>query len=240
MGYRKFQAFHCRRLAAQKRHLAALGFALTLLPTVFAERWRWRQSWQSRHRYLNSAGLPMALRLPESEIAIGYSPSQPLRDRQILDVTLASLPTLLRFEDNNSMGNSIESRLPFVDYRVMECGIALPDALKLRGGYGKWIVRRAMAGRIPESIRMARYKKGFDVQEHRWIDGGLGKLMRRMLHDRVATIREWLMPDAAIDAVFSNDHLKTRPNAFAEATTLIWLGNAVNHIVEQSSQVQPL
>ena len=72
------------------------------------------------------------------------------------------------------MGNSIESRLPFLDYRIMECGIALPEAMKLRGGHGKWIVRRAMAGKIPESIRTARYKKGFDVQQDRWIDGGLG------------------------------------------------------------------
>ena len=144
------------------------------------------------------------LQLPDNEMTIGYSPAESLRSRQILDVTLASLPTLLRYEDGNSMGNSIESRLPFVDYRVMECGIALPAAMKLRGGYGKWIVRRAMAGKLPDAVRMARYKKGFDVRQDGWIDAGLGEFMRGMLHERSARIRPWLVPGAKIDEVFSN------------------------------------
>ncbi len=158
-------------------------------------------------------------------MAIGYSPSGILRDRQILDITQTSLPTLLRYEDSNSMGNSIESRLPFLDYRLMEFGVALPEALKLRNGYGKWIVRRMMDRIIPESIRLARYKKGFDVQESRWIDGGLGEHIRGMLHDRETQIGRWIAPDADIEELFCNRELSLRPGTFAEATTLIWLAN---------------
>jgi asparagine synthase (glutamine-hydrolysing) len=226
MGYRKFQVFRFRQLAFQRRYLTILGYFLSLVPTVFGERMHWWDTWRERGRYLNRSGLTTVLRLPDSELEIGHFPSTPLRNRQILDVTLASLPTLLRYEDSNSMGNSVESRLPFMDYRVIECGLALPDTLKLRHGHGKWIIRRAMAGKIPESIRVARLKKGFDIQRGKWIDGGLGDLMRTMLHDRSALVQQWLVPDADIDVAYNNENLKIRAGAFTEATTLIWLADA--------------
>jgi len=234
MGYRKFQAFHLSRLAARKRYVEALTFALSLLPAFFGERWRWWDSWTARARYLNRSGMGTVLRLPNSTMTLGYSPSEPLRARQILDVTRASLPTLLRYEDGNSMGNSIESRLPFLDYRVMEFGMALPVAMKLRGAYGKWIVRKAVAGAIPEAIRTARYKKGFDVEERRWIDEGLGQSIRGMLHEQWGRIREWLSPGVSVDDVFSNEHFQARPSAFAEATTLLWLAQVTNHTAHRS------
>jgi asparagine synthase (glutamine-hydrolysing) len=224
MGYRKFQVFWLGQLMAQKRYLEALGFTLWLLPTFFAERWRWWQSWSMRHRYLAYSGMPTVLdKLSNASMTIGYSPSRPLWERQILDVTLASLPTLLRYEDSNSMGNSVESRLPFMDYRVVECGVALPEALKLRRGYGKWIVRRAMAEKVPKAICEARFKKGFTVQENCWIDSGLGGFIRQLLHDRFDQIQPWLGPRWKIDACFSNKQLILRPCAFVEATTLLWL-----------------
>lgn len=226
MGYRKFQAFRFRQLAAQRHYVKALGYALSLLPVFFAERWRWWDSWKARNRYMKRSGLTTVLRLPYTEMDLGYAPSEPLRNRQVLDIVSASLPTLLRYEDGNSMGNSIESRLPFLDYRIMEYGIALPESMKLRGGHGKWIVRQAVAGKIPEAIRTARYKKGFNVQQNHWIDGGLGELLRAMLHERSRQISDWIVADANIDEVFSNEQLKSRPSAFAEATTLIWLAGA--------------
>src|SRR5207244_9636112 len=77
---------------------------------------------------------------------------EPLWKAQTRDVMHASLPLLLRYEDRNSMAHSIESRLPFMDYRVVEMGIALPAALKLRNGFGKWTIREAMKGQVPEAI----------------------------------------------------------------------------------------
>ena len=228
MGYRKFQLFNFRKLVERKQYFKALLFAQSLVPMFFAERWRWVDSWNNRNRYMKRSGLTTGLRLPEAEMGIGYSPAETLRSRQICDVAMASLPTLLRYEDSNSMGNSIESRLPFLDYRVMEFGIALPEALKMRGGHGKWIVRRAMKGSVPDSIRIARYKKGFDVQQNRWIDGGLGGHIRRMLHERTAQVAEWVSPGFNLEFDFSNEQLKSRPAAFAEATSLIWLANTLN------------
>ena len=226
MGYHKFQVFRFRRLLTQRSYLEALWFALTLLPTVAAERELWVDTWNHRNRYLRRSGLGTVLRLPGTELAIGYSPADDLRRRQMLDVTLASLPTLLRYEDSNSMGNSIESRLPFLDYRVIELGVALPEALKLRTGRGKWIVRRAMADRLPATIRNARYKRGFDTQQNRWIDEGLGDHIRTLLRSHQDRLDDCLAPGSRIDEVFSNEQLKRRPSAFAEATTLLWIADS--------------
>ncbi len=229
LGYFKFQYFQFRKLLAQRHYLAALGFGLNLLPTFFAERWRWLESWKTRYRYLREQGMTTVLRLPQRHMEIGYSTTDDLRNRQIQDVTMASLPTLLRYEDSNSMGNSIESRLPFLDYRAMELGIALPASLKLRGGYGKWIIRRAMVNEIPNTIRNARYKRAFDVKENYWIDKGLGDCIRKMLHERSQQVSDWLPPGAEIDKVFSNEQLKNRSCAIAESASLLWLASVTNH-----------
>ena len=139
------------------------------------------------------------------------------------------------------MGNSIESRLPFLDYRVMEMGVALPEELKLRRGRGKWIVREAMKGRLPESIRNPRFKRGFDVQQRRWIDEGLGDHIRGLLKNSRDVAAEYLAPAATIDEAFSNDRLNSEPTAFAEATTLLWmakLGKA-RPLVESALRLDP-
>lgn len=225
MGYRKFQWFYFRRLIEERQYRRAVLFMLSLIPTVLAEKNRWLDSWKNRHIYLNKEGRDSLLVLPEMEMTMGYDASRRLFERQILDIEVAGLPTLLRYEDSNSMGNSVESRLPFMDYRLVEYGIALPETLKLQKGYGKWVIRNNVQGMIPESIRKARFKKGFDIQQERWIEDGLGAQIRSMLHGQLKQIRPWIRRDCDIDRDFSDWHLKKNPVRFAESTTLLWLAS---------------
>ena len=85
-------------------------------------------------------------------------------------VTRHSLPHLLRYEDRNSMAFSIEARVPFVDYRVMEYAFTRGTRLRLRAGWTKWLLRRAMVGTVPDEIVWRRDKVGFDTPERRWMD----------------------------------------------------------------------
>jgi asparagine synthase (glutamine-hydrolysing) len=225
MGYRKFQWFHARSLMDKKQYLQAILFMLSLIPTVLAEKNRWLDSWKNRHIYLKKEGRESLLAVPVMEMTMGYDTSKELFERQILDIEYAGLPTLLRYEDSNSMGNSVESRLPFMDYRLVEYGIALPESLKLRKGYGKWIIRNNVRGMIPESIRTARFKKGFDIQQERWIEDGLGAYIRSMLHGQLRQVRPWIRRDCDIDRDFSDRHLKKNPVRFAESTALLWLAS---------------
>jgi asparagine synthase (glutamine-hydrolysing) len=138
-------------------------------------------------------------------------------------VTRYSLPSLLRYEDRNSMGNSIESRLPFLDHRVIEFGTALPIRHKLRNGMGKYLLRDAMRGRVPDWILFNRDKRGFDTRHADWVASGIGDTIRQGLAIHATAAASLLPADAAIDHYFSDTQLTDVASRFAEATTLLWL-----------------
>lgn len=90
-------------------------------------------------------------------------------ERQIQDLQIFSLPSLLRFEDRNSMAFSIESRVPFLDHRLVEFCLSLPEHMKMYRGMSKRIMRHALRDLIPSSILNRRDKMGFGAPEKRWI-----------------------------------------------------------------------
>ena len=67
---------------------------------------------------------------------------------------------LLIKADKMTMANSVELRVPFLDYRVVEQAATIPSSMKLRGGNSKWILKQAMRQRLPEEI-LNRKKTGF-------------------------------------------------------------------------------
>ncbi len=94
------------------------------------------------------------------------------------------LPLYLRYEDRNSMGNSVESRLPFMDYRLVSFLFSMPDEYKLRGEWNKYIQRRALMGKIPESVRMRADKMGFPVPVKKWMAREMLEPVVDTLHSR--------------------------------------------------------
>jgi asparagine synthase (glutamine-hydrolysing) len=71
------------------------------------------------------------------------------------------LPALLRFEDRNSMAAGVEARLPFLEVRLIELARTLPADWLLRLGWTKAVLREAMTGIVPETVRMRKGKLGF-------------------------------------------------------------------------------
>lgn len=122
------------------------------------------------------------------------------------------------------MGNSIESRLPFMDYRLMELGVALPEALKLRAGYGKWVLREAIGHRVPSRITHPRTKRGFDVDTAAWVSSGLGAAIREALAQTRSAFRDVVSPGLILTDHFSDSRLSKSRSAFADAVALLWLG----------------
>jgi asparagine synthase (glutamine-hydrolysing) len=78
------------------------------------------------------------------------------------------LEHLLKWEDRNSMNFSIEARLPFLDYHLVEYTLALPSEKKIKNGQTKYILREEMKGILPEKIRLRTSKIGFDTPEDEW------------------------------------------------------------------------
>jgi len=80
-----------------------------------------------------------------------------------------TVPHLLRYEDKNSMWHAIETRLPFLDYRLVEFALNLPVTTKLAQGWTKWPLREAMRGRLPDEVIWRRSKQGFEAPDHVWL-----------------------------------------------------------------------
>ena len=90
----------------------------------------------------------------------------------------SSLPTLLHYEDRNSMAHSIESRVPFLDHRIVDFLFKSPENIKIHDGYTKWILREAMKDRLPQKIKERKDKKGFVTPgEIVWLRGPLKDLL---------------------------------------------------------------
>jgi asparagine synthase (glutamine-hydrolysing) len=78
------------------------------------------------------------------------------------------LEHLLKWEDKNSMWFSLEARVPFLDYRLVERTLSLPNDKIISGGTTKSILREAMKGILPEKIRNRQDKVGFGTPEDEW------------------------------------------------------------------------
>jgi len=100
------------------------------------------------------------------------------------------LPTILRNFDRLSMAHGVEVRMPFMDWRLVTYAMALPDASKSSDGYTKMVARRAMKGRMPESIRMGRRKVGFNSPMPEWLNGPLSGWLDRLLDQNVPAFAE--------------------------------------------------
>lgn len=83
--------------------------------------------------------------------------------------TRASLPDdLLMVGDKTAMANSLEARVPYLDYRIVEFIESLPPHLKLRGLTGKYLHKKALTKWVPEQV-VYRKKKGFDNPIDQWL-----------------------------------------------------------------------
>lgn len=80
-----------------------------------------------------------------------------------------SVPMLLHYEDRDSMAHSVESRTPFLDYRLVEFNLSLPSDYKIQNGWTKRILRESMKHTLPEEIRLRRDKMGFVTAEEVWL-----------------------------------------------------------------------
>ncbi len=107
------------------------------------------------------------------------------------DTLVRQLPSLLRYEDRNSMAFSIETRLPFLDYRLLEFAFALPDDEKLEGATTKAILRRALGDRVPPSVLARRDKMGFETPTDLWFRSRFAAEARRRLA-RPGPFQDWV------------------------------------------------
>jgi asparagine synthase (glutamine-hydrolysing) len=115
--------------------------------------------------------------------------ARPTLDRHLRDqLEDSSLPHLLRYEDRNSMAFSIEARVPFLDYRFVGYNFGPAAAWRIRDGWTKYVLRRAIQPWVPEEIVWRKDKVGFATPEKHWL--------RQWLEmDRAWLFEPWLSQD---------------------------------------------
>ncbi len=193
------------------RHPAALGAARAVVPWLARAAGTWRV--RKLQRMLSLGGVDQLVLFNASNIfpddlaALGLRPpaeygfreqvvreaktvypGEPARQAMYADVH-TFLCSLLDRNDRQTMGASIECRVPFLDYRLVEGLAALPSSALLRGRKGKRLLLDAVGDRLPDSIRRAR-KWGFSVPWARYLRE----------HDELRAVVEGLPRSAAVRA----------------------------------------
>ena len=80
------------------------------------------------------------------------------------------LPVLLRYEDRSSMAFSVESRVPYLDHRLVEFCVNMPEDFKIYKGWTKYVLRKSSEPYLPPDITWRKEKLGFVTPEKIWVD----------------------------------------------------------------------
>ena len=107
---------------------------------------------------------------------------EPAKRLQWLDLHTYLPDDLLVKADRASMAVSLEVRPPLLDHRLVEFALSLDPALLRREGRGKWLLRRALEGRVPPEV-LSRPKQGFSMPVRRWAEGApdrIAEALRRL------------------------------------------------------------
>jgi asparagine synthase (glutamine-hydrolysing) len=124
-----------------------------------------------RRAYADRGWIGARHRAVFAEDPVGRAGGRPssLRDMSAAQVRATNLPMLLRWEDRNSMAFSVEARVPFLDYRVVELALRMRDEDKVGGGVSKAVLRQSMRGLVPDAVLDRRDKMGFVTAESVWM-----------------------------------------------------------------------
>ena len=181
-----------------------------------------------RHRF----GELRALRELLPTLLAGGSAGVGVAALSYAQLTRSNLQMLLRFEDRNSMAHSVESRVPFLDHRLVEFALGLEDAFKLGGGVTKRVLRQAMHGVLPDRVRDRVDKVAFETPESQWMRGDRSAWFRTQLERAVETSNR-LVPASTLiqfDAMAAG----TRP-----LSRLPWRAISLGHWMQAFAVVAP-
>lgn len=117
-----------------------------------------------------------------------------LTRRLVDDHAIAILPGLLQYGDAITMAHGVESRLPFMDHRLVEWLFARNDGIKIRSGQTKWLLRKYLRSVGQTEIGNRQDKKGFPTSIDLWLASDNGALARELLLASDSMITAWCDP----------------------------------------------
>jgi len=119
-------------------------------------------------------------------------------------------PTMVKSEDRNTMSRSIESRCPLLDHRLVDFCFSLPEHLKIRDGQGKWLLREAMKGILPEKVRLRKDKVGLIAPADKWFRTLNRTQMEELIEDS-PVMELGILDQRELKTIFQ-EHLEEKKN----------------------------
>lgn len=113
--------------------------------------------------------------------AFRIAPTDELLNRCVHHDLRCYLPSLLHMEDSVSMAVSLESRVPLLDYRIVEFAARIPPAIKVKDRIPKRLLREAAKRWLPDKVIQRRDKAGFHMPAARWLKCELAVDLQRIL-----------------------------------------------------------
>ncbi|MNK30655.1 Asparagine synthetase [glutamine-hydrolyzing] 1 [compost metagenome] len=126
------------------------------------------------------------------------------------------LPALLHQEDRMSMIWSIESRVPFLDHRLVDFSMTIPSYYKVKNGTLKSIFRGALRGVVPDMILNNKIKRGYPTPISVWSKNDMSQFFRNALKKDNSMINDYVNMDTI--QLMLNDHMSNK----ADYTTQLW------------------
>ncbi len=148
--------------------------------------------WDQRRSTVLQALRPELLPLERPRAPAGCDGRSRLERRLLSDFCLDLLPAFLHYGDAISMAHSVESRLPFLDHRLVELCFRLPADHKVRDGSTKAILRAYLCHAGQEQIAGVRRKRGYPTPSSKWLAGDDGAVLRDVLLDPGARTRDYV------------------------------------------------
>jgi asparagine synthase (glutamine-hydrolysing) len=112
-----------------------------------------------------------------------------LNSRLLRDIKM-NLSSLLHNGDRQSMGNSIEARFPFLDYRLVMYLMNLNEDYKINRGWRKYILRKAVEKELPDDVVWRKQKKGWPAPEEYWFNGPLKDWSEQLMKEGRAFLKK--------------------------------------------------
>jgi asparagine synthase (glutamine-hydrolysing) len=197
-----------------KRFISAAG------EPAIKRHFQWMGSFPLReHPNLMRSGLATLTREDElyspSFHVNGDAPNDVASRIMQLDLTTYLPDDLLVKSDRASMAASLEVRLPFLAYPLVEYALSMPTSLKIRGMKTKYLLRKAAEKYLPESI-IKRPKKGFGIPVAKWMRGDFKPMVDELLS------KEYIQKQGLFDAAYIGNLLEQHETKRVDRRKELW------------------